>query len=180
MEFFSRLWRWFLSLFTKKDLKITIVGLPNAGKTTLVKAIANQNTDEQTLPTIGAQHTEVTVGNVVFSISDIGGSQAYKFLWSVYCKNADVIIFVLDAADSEGVDACAIQLDSLLNDEEIKDVPIIVVANKQDLPGCVSADDISSKLKLSQIDDRKVELFLLSAKTKNGFEPFIKYLIDNF
>ena len=180
MDFFTRLWRWLLSLFSRKNIKITIVGLPNAGKTTLVKAIANQNTEEQTVPTIGAQHTETKVGNVNFNISDIGGIQAYKFLWSVYCKNADLIVFVVDAADSESVDASANQLESLLNDSESSTVPILIIANKQDLPGCISTEDISSKLKLTQIDDRKVELFALSAKTKKNFDQFIRYILNNF
>ena len=180
MEFFARIWRWLLSLFTRKDLKITIVGLPNAGKTTLVKAIANQNTEEQTVPTIGAQHQDVRVGKVNFSITDIGGSQKYKFLWSVYCKNSDFILFVIDAADSESVDSSAIQLESLLNDSESSNVPILIIANKLDLPGCISAEDISSKFKLQEVDDRKIEIFALSAKTKKNFDQFLKYVLDNF
>ena len=71
MNIFSRFWRWLLGLFWTKELTITIVGLPNAGKSTLVRAIANENTEEATVPTIGANVSSVTVGNVVFKIHDI-------------------------------------------------------------------------------------------------------------
>ena len=44
---------WMKSFFWKQDLELSIVGLQNAGKTTLVNTLSTGTFDEDTIPTIG-------------------------------------------------------------------------------------------------------------------------------
>ncbi|EAY12385.1 small GTP-binding protein, putative [Trichomonas vaginalis G3] len=180
MDIFQRFWQWLLSIFIKKELNITVIGLPNAGKTTFVKALANQNTTVPTTPTIGAQFSSLSIGNLKVNVSDMSGSQSFTFLWSIYAKQADLIIYVVDAADYESILQCQNNLESLFEDAHYKNKPLIVIANKQDIPGCISAEDLYTSLQLKDEGDRKIQIFALSAKTKQNFSPLLRYLVENF
>jgi ADP-ribosylation factor-like protein 8 len=63
LGFFNKVIDWIKSKFFNKELEIAIVGLQNAGKTTLVKAITDGVYDEDTIPTIGFNHHEIKKGN---------------------------------------------------------------------------------------------------------------------
>jgi ADP-ribosylation factor-like protein 8 len=56
LGFFNKILDWIKSRFFNKELEMAIVGLQNAGKTTLVKAITDGTYDEDTIPTIGFNH----------------------------------------------------------------------------------------------------------------------------
>ena len=56
----------------KKEVRLCVLGLDNAGKTTILKALANQ--DLQTvMPTQGFNMQTLTVGNLIFNAWDLGG-----------------------------------------------------------------------------------------------------------
>jgi GTPase SAR1 family protein len=64
----SSWWRkmleWLRSAFFNKELEISIVGLQNAGKSTLVNSLATGSFEEDTIPTIGFNHREVKKGTI--------------------------------------------------------------------------------------------------------------------
>ena len=62
MGFFNKFLSWVKSKFFNKELEIAIVGLQNAGKTTLVKAITDGTYEEDTIPTIGFNRHEIKKG----------------------------------------------------------------------------------------------------------------------
>lgn len=62
MKYFNKVLNWFKSKFFNKELEIAIVGLQNAGKSTLVKAMIDETFDEDTMPTIGFNKHEVKKG----------------------------------------------------------------------------------------------------------------------
>ena len=179
MNIFQRFWKWLLSLFFSKNISITIIGLPSAGKTTLVRAMSNEDT-ESVVPTIGVLHSTVKVGGLTFDISDIAGNKNAQVLWEEYCNGSNLILYVIDSADQEAVAASEQQLESLFANENISSIPILVIANKQDLPEALNPDDIMDKLKLQNVNDRKIKLFCTSAKLKTHVSDIIQWICDEF
>jgi ADP-ribosylation factor-like protein 1 len=97
--FFSRL---FQSLFGSKEVRILILGLDNAGKTTILYRL--QNDDDavvQTIPTIGFNVEVLQYKNIKFQVWDLGGQTSIRPYWRCYYPNTDAIIFVVDSCDNE-------------------------------------------------------------------------------
>ena len=97
--FFSRL---FQSLFGSKEVRILILGLDNAGKTTILYRL--QNDDDavvQTIPTIGFNVEVLQYKNIKFQVWDLGGQTSIRPYWRCYYPNTDAIIFVVDSCDGE-------------------------------------------------------------------------------
>lgn len=53
MGWFAKLIEWFKKLFWSKEMELSVVGLQNAGKTTLINVLATGEYDSDTIPTIG-------------------------------------------------------------------------------------------------------------------------------
>lgn len=86
----------------------------------------------------------------MFDLWDVGGLERTRPLWRSYTRNTDLIFFVLDSADSERLDEAKLELQSVIKLTEKFGVPIIVIANKQDLPSAVPVEKISSQLGITK------------------------------
>lgn len=102
--FFAKMMDWLRSLFFGKQLEIALVGLQNAGKSTLVNTIATGKFEEDTIPTIGFNYRTLKKGKVSMVLWDLGGQGRFREQWEKYCRSADVIIFVVDAQDQGNID----------------------------------------------------------------------------
>ena len=85
----------------------------------------------------------------MFDLWDVGGLERTRPLWRSYTRDTDLIFFVLDSADSERLDEAKLELQSVIKLTEKLGVPIIVIANKQDLPSAVPVEKISRQLGLN-------------------------------
>ena len=177
MGFWSRLWNWLISLFWKKEMSITILGLSNAGKSTLVRALMGSPTDD-TVPTIGVETNTFTKGGVNIKAWDIGGHKQFQFLWPTYCQNANAILYVLDASDDSAIEESSTQFHELVKDESVGSVPILICGNKEDIKGALPADQLSEKLRLSEIEGHDIAIFTISAKEKTHLDSVVQWLID--
>lgn len=72
---------------------------------------------------------------------------------------------------------CAEELISLLSEEALKNVPMLVFANKQDLQFALEADAVMETLKLAEIGDRTWNIQACSAFTKEGLSDGMEWLI---
>ena len=131
---------WFKSLFWKKELELSIVGLQNAGKSTLVNTLSTGKFDEDTIPTIGFNYRTLRKGKVQLKLWDLGGQPRFRDSWEKYCRNADAIIFVMDAADTGNLDIAKTQLHQLLSYPSLQGIPLLVLGNKNDMPGCLDEE----------------------------------------
>jgi ADP-ribosylation factor protein 1 len=128
------------------------------------------------MPTIGIDIQTVTYGNLKLNALDFGGRGKIRALWHQHYKNTTALVFVVDSNDHERLsDACE-ELHRMANKDELKNRPILIFANKRDLPNAQSLDVIKEGLKLSKLDEMKTKWHLQSAvATKNegikeGFE----------
>ena len=73
LEWLWSMMDWLRSLFFREEMEITLVGLQNSGKTTLVNVIATGQYQEDMIPTVGFNMRKITKGRVTMKIWDIGG-----------------------------------------------------------------------------------------------------------
>ncbi|CDO64640.1 ADP-ribosylation factor [Plasmodium reichenowi] len=145
--------RLFNRLFQKKDVRILMVGLDAAGKTTILYKVKLGEV-VTTIPTIGFNVETVEFRNISFTVWDVGGQDKIRPLWRHYYSNTDGLIFVVDSNDRERIDDAREELHRMINEEELKDAIILVFANKQDLPNAMSAAEVTEKLHLNTIRER--------------------------
>lgn len=86
---------------------------------------------------------------------DVGGQDKIRPLWRHYFQGTQGLIFVVDSNDRERASEAAEELGKMLREEELKDVILLVLANKQDLPNAMSVAEITDKLGLHSLGNRK-------------------------
>ena len=92
---------WIRSLFFKQEMELTLVGLQNSGKTTLVNVVATGGFSEDMIPTVGFNMRKVTKGKVTIKLWDLGGQPRFRSMWERYCRGVNAIVYVVDSADPE-------------------------------------------------------------------------------
>ena len=147
---FGKIWARF---FGKKEMRILMVGLDAAGKTTILYKLKLGEV-VTTIPTIGFNVETVEYKNISFTVWDVGGQDKIRLLWRHYYQNTQGIIFVVDSNDRDRVDDANEELHRMLGEDELKDAILLVMANKQDLPGAMTTPDLTDKLGLHTIRGR--------------------------
>mmetsp|Transcript_54033 Transcript_54033/g.101357 ORF Transcript_54033/g.101357 Transcript_54033/m.101357 type:complete len:181 (+) Transcript_54033:69-611(+) len=167
----------FGSLLGSKEVRILILGLDNAGKTTILYRL---QVDEvvQTIPTIGFNVETVQYKNIKFQVWDLGGQTSIRPYWRCYYPNTNAIIYVVDSADPDRIGDSKEELRLMLEEEELKGVTLLVLANKQDLPGALSAAEVSESLGLTAIRNRQWAIFQTSALKGSGINEGLDWLVS--
>ncbi|KAA8529590.1 hypothetical protein F0562_034310 [Nyssa sinensis] len=86
----------FSRLFAKKEMRILMVGLDAAGKTTILYKL-KLGEIVTTIPTIGFNVETVEYKNISFTVWDVGGQDKIRPLWRHYFQNTQGLIFVVDS-----------------------------------------------------------------------------------
>ena len=136
---FSKL---FANLFGNKEMRILMVGLDAAGKTTILYKL-KLGEIVTTIPTIGFNVETVEYKNISFTVWDVGGQDKIRPLWRYYFQNTQGIIFVVDSNDRDRIAEAREELQQMLNEDELRDALLLVFANKQDLPNAMNAAEIT-------------------------------------
>ncbi|KAK2179445.1 hypothetical protein NP493_489g03110 [Ridgeia piscesae] len=143
----------FNRLFGKRQMRILMVGLDAAGKTTILYKL-KLGEIVTTIPTIGFNVETVEYKNISFTVWDVGGQDKIRPLWRHYFQNTQGLIFVVDSNDRDRVVEAQDELNKMLQEDELRDAVLLVFANKQDLPNAMTAAEITEKLGLSQLRGR--------------------------
>nr|KAF6310079.1 ADP ribosylation factor 4 [Myotis myotis] len=127
----------FSRLFGKKQMRILMVGLDAAGKTTILYKL-KLGEIVTTIPTIGFNVETVEYKNICFTVWDVGGQDKIRPLWRHYFQNTQGLIFVVDSNDRE----------------RIQEGVLLLFANKQDLPNAMAISEMTDKLGLQSLRNR--------------------------
>ncbi|KAL3319459.1 Arf GTPase arf1 [Cichlidogyrus casuarinus] len=140
----------FQSLFGRREVRILMVGLDAAGKTTILYQL-KLGEIVTTIPTIGFNVETVEYKNVRFTVWDVGGQDKIRPLWRHYFQNTQGLIFVVDSSDRERINEAAEELSKILKEDSMRDVAALIFANKTDLPNSLSNSDIVQGLRLNAL-----------------------------
>lgn len=159
----------------KKDVRIVMLGLDGAGKTSILYKL---KLDEQivTIPTIGFNVETVSHKNLSFTIWDIGGQDKIRKLWNHYFTNTTALIYVVDANDRERMEEASDELWKILNDDEMTGKPVLIFANKQDLPQSISATEMMESLRMMSCRSRPWYIQATCAKSGDGIYEGMEWL----
>lgn len=146
--------RLFDRLFGNQEMRVVMLGLDAAGKTTILYKL-HIGEILSTVPTIGFNVEKVQYKNVMFTVWDVGGQEKLRPLWKHYFNNTDGLIFVVDSADRERIDKSAQEFKHILADPLMRNSVILVYANKQDMRDALTTAEIVSALGLSDLKGRK-------------------------
>ncbi|KAL2644792.1 hypothetical protein R1flu_012379 [Riccia fluitans] len=143
-----------LQLFiTKKEMRILMVGLDAAGKTTILYKLKLGEV-VTTIPTIGFNVETVEYKNISFTVWDVGGQDKIRPLWKHYFHNTQGLIFVVDSNDRERIIEARDELHRILGEDELRSAALLVFANKQDLPNAMNVSEITEKMGLHSLRQR--------------------------
>ncbi|KAL9014517.1 MAG: hypothetical protein Q9173_000840 [Seirophora scorigena] len=163
-------------LWSKKEIRILILGLDNAGKTTLLYRLKIGEV-VTTIPTIGFNVESVTYKNLNFNVWDLGGQTSIRPYWRCYYANTAAVIFVIDSTDIERLSTASDELAAMLNEDELREAALLVFANKQDQPGAKGAGEVSEALHLGQLKDRNWSIVACSAVEGKGVDEGMDWLV---
>jgi small GTP-binding protein len=149
---FSTAWKKIFN--SKKNVRMLMLGLDAAGKTTIMYKM-KMNETVKTIPTVGFNVETMEYKNLSMLMWDIGGQDKIRALWKHYFTGTDALIFVIDSCDTLRIEEVKEEIAKLLIDDELKNCPLLIYANKQDLPDAMDPSLIAGKLEMNYIKDRK-------------------------
>lgn len=146
------------------------MGLDSAGKTTLLARLLTGQVME-TSPTIG-----FNVGNLdldkktSLTVWDVGGQKSMRPNWRYYLDDVKALVFVVDSSDRARMPEAQRALKKVLSDERLKATPLMVLANKKDLPNSMTIREVSNLLDLPNHSERLWEVQACSALRGLGLQ----------
>ena len=152
----------------KEPCRILMLGLDAAGKTTILYKL-KLNESVTTIPTIGFNVEHVEIGNgLSFTVWDVGGQQRLRPLWQHYFQNSEGLIYIVDSNDPERFAEASEELQSIVTDDRMRGVPVMMLANKQDLPHSRNVSEVTEKLGMHNLKDRAWHVQGCCAVTGDG------------
>ena len=165
-----------------KERRIVLLGLDSAGKTTLSRVLVGDDHAAETTPTMqGGEAVAVHVGDVLFRLWDVGGQSALRPYWRHFWAGCQGIIFMVDAADTDRLPEARSELSSVLEAPELHGVPVLVLLNKSDIPGALSLEEASTRLRLDEVTGKAesaLAVHAVSVTTQEGLDPALSWLAE--
>lgn len=158
-----------------RNYKLLVLGLNNAGKTTILYAL-QLHRFISTQPTIGGNAEEIRFKNLTFLAWDLGGQDQLRDAWPLYFTDTDAVIFVVDSTEPSRLATARRELHTLLAHEALKSASLLVFANKQDLQGAMAVEDVIEALGLASISNRKWTTIGCSAVTQRGLSDGMSWI----
>lgn len=179
---FYGLWEY---LFHKGNYFVLILGLDNSGKTTFLEhARCNFNKDYKRIDlnriasTVGLNVGKIEVNGVILNFWDLGGQKELQLLWDKYFLEAHGIIWVVDSSDRARLSESIEAFNDIIKNELLKNLPLLFVINKQDIPTAMKPNEIISAFQsnLDLIGDRRFLSIPTSALKGNGINESISWI----
>uniref|UniRef100_A0A6B2LMU7 ADP-ribosylation factor n=1 Tax=Arcella intermedia TaxID=1963864 RepID=A0A6B2LMU7_9EUKA len=154
-----------------------MLGLDAVGKTTILYKMKFGEV-VTTIPTIGFNVETVEYKSSCITVWDVGGPDKIRPLWRHYYQQTTSIVFVVDSTDRSRIDEAGDELRKILREDELRDLPLLVFANKQDLPNAKSVVEITETIGLNKINNRTWFIQPSCATTGDGLYEGFEWLAN--
>ncbi|KAH7816045.1 Arf1j [Monocercomonoides exilis] len=168
--------------------RVVMVGLDAAGKTTILYR-AKLNETVLSNATLGFNVEKLEIEGLNLTLWDVGGQRKLRDLWQYYYEGANALIYVVDCADRNRISCkspercieCArCELANALASDFLSTVPVLIFANKQDIPGSAKPDEIAQLLGVADFpSSRKWHIQGCCAVTGQGILDGFRWLAAN-
>jgi ADP-ribosylation factor-like protein 2 len=133
-----------------RETRLLMLGLDNSGKTTILKRVVGEDVNE-VAPTLGFNIKTVVHRGFTCHVWDIGGQKSLRPYWRNYFERTDAMIWVVDSTDTLRMEDCRAELHDLLKEERLQSASLLIFANKQDVSGAMTPQEIREQLRLDSI-----------------------------
>ncbi|NWU65822.1 ARL11 protein, partial [Pterocles burchelli] len=160
----------------KRDARVVMLGLDFAGKSTLLYKLKSGQAVE-TCPTVGFNVESLkTPCRVSFNLWDVGGQSSLRASWPDYLEDTNILVFVLDSTDMGRLPEAAAALEEVLSHPSMAGVPVLLLANKQEVPGALTPAELGERLQQGRLVERRWVLQGCSAHTGQGLQEALDVL----
>lgn len=164
-------------------VNVMFLGLDGAGKSSLLSVLSGEKKTTATPPTQGFLIKNLKVGNTKVHAFDVGGQAHVRPYWRQCCNMVAGIVFVLDSSNLERLQEAYDMLHEILEEDMVRGIPVLVLANKQDLTDRASSETIRNALNLQQyeVGDKPLEWRIqsCSAVTGAGILEGMQWLLED-
>jgi len=178
---FYGLWKY---VFTKDEFRVLILGVDKAGKTTLLEKLKSIYLKgeglppDRVVPTVGLNIGRMEDANAKLVFWDLGGQVGLRAIWEKYYEEAHAIMYVIDAATASSFEDAKSALEKVIRHEHLRGASLLIVANKQDLPGVINDEELAKFLNLKELDERPYMFQAVSAYDGRGIKSGIDWLVE--
>ncbi|XP_034298792.1 ADP-ribosylation factor-like protein 10 isoform X1 [Pantherophis guttatus] len=148
------------------EYQVLILGLDGAGKSTILHHVCSPEAKKHIAPTQGFNSVQLQASGLQMDLLEVGGSQNLRFYWNQYLSKAHILVFVVDSADGPRLHIARQELHCLLAEDP--QLPLIVLANKQDKNDALSVAELQEELALHNLDSQRKFFLLPTSATSAG------------
>ena len=159
-------------------MRLLMLGLDNAGKTTILKKFNGE--DISTIsPTLGFNIKTLEYQDFKLNVWDVGGQSTIRSYWRNYFEKTDGLVWVVDSGDLMRLEDCRRELQLLLLQERLAGATLLVFCNKQDLKGALSIEEVKNYLHLEEITTRHWAVVPCSAVSGEGLLTGVDWVVKD-
>ena len=189
MSFLLEAWRslwnslWTALGFDGKNGTLLLLGLDNAGKTTLLHRL--RTGDVRSFPPTDRPHQteKFSFQGITFQAWDLGGHEAVRHLWEDYVCECSAVLFLLDAADSARLEEAGFELDALIGEKIVDNIPIAIMCNKCDMEDALPSKEIQSRLDYENLKKMQgedmINMFRISVLRGEGYQAAFRWISNH-
>ena len=185
----------------ERDCRVLVLGLDSAGKSSVVGRWLGGPPDAPVAPTLGFEIKSLVVGvaarasstnddaddaddddhhrteektPITMHLWDVGGQETIRAYWRNHFEATDAVVWVVDSTDEARMELCTRALADVLGEERVAGAPLLVLANKRDLPRALPMDDI-----IQRFEPHKTHAFCVvpcSAVSGQGLDEGLAWL----
>lgn len=163
----------------KEEVRLLMLGLDAAGKTTILYKM-KLGEIVTTIPTIGFNVETLSFKGIDLIAWDVGGRDKIRPLFRHYFANTKALIYVVDSNDRDRLEQVKEELHKFLREDELREVVLLVFANKQDLANAMSLDEVKKAIDFDGLSVKRKNIISSVATTGEGLNEGFNWIADCF